>query len=126
MKLTIDRSKWFRGKGSQSSMLLRDDGHMCCLGFLGRACGASKKQMLNVSDPSTAHDVSWPRKLCTTNGKLSVIGESLVAINDVDNYYISGLPRETAIAAMMKSVGVHVTFVDSLPKKKPARNRSKK
>ena len=31
--LTIDRSKWARGKNNGLSALLNDDGNMCCLGF---------------------------------------------------------------------------------------------
>lgn len=50
IKLTVDRSRWFRGRGlgqgsslivslhhSDSALKPEDQGKMCCLGFLGCA-----------------------------------------------------------------------------------------
>lgn len=49
MKLKIDRSKWLRGGPGR---LLDEAGMMCCLGFLGKACGINKADMLHVGQPS--------------------------------------------------------------------------
>ena len=51
IKLTIDRQKWYRGK-IQGSMLLRDDGRMCCLGFACLAKGVPREQILHRGTPS--------------------------------------------------------------------------
>jgi len=45
MKLTIDRSKWWRGNGSRDSALSNKAKKMCCLGFLSLACGYSEEDI---------------------------------------------------------------------------------
>lgn len=55
MKVTIDRTKWYRGKGSSTSRLLvdasTDRGKMCCLGFVCLALGASENDILGKQMP---------------------------------------------------------------------------
>lgn len=49
---TVKRSKWLRGEGHGNSYLLRpNDGKMCCLGFLGIACGAEKEDIFDNENP---------------------------------------------------------------------------
>lgn len=57
--LTIDRSKWLRGKrdgaGEQASSFLCDwQGHMCCLGFDAVARGCDPKALTGVPSPISA------------------------------------------------------------------------
>jgi len=49
MKFTVDRSKWYRGKGESQSALLRSDDQRCCIGFVGQQCGVPDIHMLNYS-----------------------------------------------------------------------------
>ena len=56
--LRISLSKWIRGSvedpdvGHGESKLLRDDGHMCCLGFYCKQnLGIKKKNLLEVISP---------------------------------------------------------------------------
>lgn len=48
MKLVIDRSQWYRGKGSEYSVLLDGDGMKCCVGFHALACGVDKGHLLGT------------------------------------------------------------------------------
>jgi hypothetical protein len=50
--LTIDRSKWRRGRlGTGSPKLLNEAGFMCCLGFEALACGLTPEQIINANYP---------------------------------------------------------------------------
>ena len=58
MKLVIERSKWYRGKGDKDSRLLvtkslvpEDNGKMCCLGFCALMLGVPKEYIENVGMP---------------------------------------------------------------------------
>jgi len=104
-KIIIERSKWFVGDPYSSCLLGsesatgRDDSKMCCLGFLGEACGISKDSMYKRSLPK--HTLSWeltiwPEELFTpcndAYADITAIGkyyynswqEVLAAINDAD------------------------------------------
>ena len=53
-KLTIDRTKWGRGKGSEDSLLLRpSNGKMCCLGFLSLHVGLSEEDISFEKTPDS-------------------------------------------------------------------------
>src|SRR3954462_4130148 len=52
-EFTVKRSKWHRGQGAKGSKLLRDDGTMCCVGFLSKACGASDAEIINRNTIAT-------------------------------------------------------------------------
>lgn len=55
MKLTIVRSKWLRGKPT-NSMLLNCNGDMCCLGFLSIAQGFTEQEIKGVQTPADLID----------------------------------------------------------------------
>lgn len=64
--LTISRKRWLTAKDVNEdkalfSMLYRPkDRKMCCLGFLGRACGAKVSELANKGSPSDVKQVNWP------------------------------------------------------------------
>ena len=61
---TINRKKWLRGEGDDDSRLLRStDNKMCCLGFLGKACGISSACLSGRGMPNTIRMPEWPRSL---------------------------------------------------------------
>lgn len=65
-KLTINRKKWFRGRGSDQSALRCRDGRQCCLGFLGSACGFTARDLNDVGLPEATcepagHARMWPK-----------------------------------------------------------------
>lgn len=129
MKLTIDRSTWLRGEGPNASRLLREaDGKMCCVGFLGLACGLTKEQLLEKTTvaqlvktaaykPSPEHPVSLDdmyRPHFDFVRGLTVAANSDVA-NDLynanDETLISEATRETSLAVLFAKIGVEVEFV---------------
>ncbi len=50
MKFIVDRRTWFRGQGSDESLLLNRDGQRCCIGFVGAQCGINDTLLLGIPD----------------------------------------------------------------------------
>lgn len=115
-KLVIDRSRWLRGEGGHTSALLRSvDRKMCCLGFLGLACGVPPDHMEGWADPSTASHPAWPLWISDDGGVTQqdhVVNE-LVRLNDVEA--IPDAEREACLARVFASHGVEVEFIDGDP-----------
>ena len=107
MKLIIKRSKWCRGNKNLStegdSMLLTDEGTMCCLGFLALECGLARDEIENVSEPkelSGAAKQKWP--------KHTDLVSQLIIANDATR--LSEVARENKIKRLMAQAGVEVIF----------------
>jgi hypothetical protein len=121
MKLIIDRSKWYRGKGSAHSRLkLSSVEQYCCLGQLGLACGYTDNEL---------NDLDSPWNLVYNNGygirgvfdKLvlekedlerdnSPICKHLMHIND--NKILSGEDREKELIKKFAEIDVQVEFIN--------------
>lgn len=91
-ELVISRAGWLRGgtlkPGQTSELLSRVDGRMCCLGFLGRACGLRKSEIEDLGLPSAvAHSVitKWPSEF------VEVIEEEGVGVGAVNTSLCVGL-----------------------------------
>lgn len=116
IKLTIVRSRWARGGINGPSRMLNDHGNLCCLGFLGRACGYPDYLLQRRPDPVSVvraqlhTQCSFPKGLLTDGDCLTDIGHSLVNAND--NPTLAEDVREEHIASLMTEIGVEVTFVD--------------
>lgn len=117
MKVVIDRDKWARGKMDTALLLPPggpNGGHMCCLGFLAIACGASYEDMLvNVSSPMHVPEIAWPEAIAPIldDGWWSnpTIVRSLMSVNDDED--IDEQQREQTLADMFRVAGVEVEFV---------------
>lgn len=106
MKLTIDRTRWYRGKSAVDSALLRDDGTMCCLGFLGLACEIPAAALLARKTPlrvNEAYRHMWPADIFGRH--LS----TLLSLNDRVN--LSDRDREDRLIKEFHEIGVEVEFV---------------
>lgn len=103
-QVIVKRSKWYRGKGSEDSYLLLRGGKMCCIGFLARAFGCTRKDILlkNVIEYVPSQE-SWS---LTHDRTLSKCYD----INDDDT--ITEAKRERELKALGKKMGVQFTFVD--------------
>ncbi len=116
MNFTVNRPEWYRGNGPDSS-LLTSTGSMCCLGFLGRACGISKDELLSRGAPA---DVShpedrakWPRGLihqAPTGTEDSMLCVEIIRVND--NVELAELDRETQLTELFAKIGLTVVFTD--------------
>lgn len=140
--LTINRNRWFRGRGSDGSQLLTDEGQMCCLGFLARACGIPANEILDRATPEELFDHDayplvegdprWYKKVEQSPfielvGDLhtpdnSDICEKLMEVNDslsdeCPDYSdgISERVREKTIKQLMRKIGIKVTYTGTKP-----------
>ena len=114
MKLKINRKRWFRGKGSEESKLLRaEDRKMCCLGFYLRACGVSVRGLTDETLPSDMlEDV--PKKarwLLKKTNEFENSSDCQYLIDQNDTEELNELTREKRIAARFQKHGVDVEFV---------------
>lgn len=111
-KLVIDRSRWYRGQGAEGSRLIREeDGKMCCLGFLGLACGIPAEHLQGYLTPSAVapkHIGKWPTGLFI-GGTLSTTCELLMHRNDAPAYLPS--VREELLQEAFETIGIEVEFV---------------
>lgn len=111
---TINREEWYRGKGSQTSMLLlSQEKKKCCVGFFALACGFSEDQ---ISDVDT-----FEKLICQENaeGQEEEMFEGIIEYpNSIfDELYLENdVPgreepkREKAIRQLFKKLGVKVRF----------------
>lgn len=120
MKLTIDRDKWLRGTGDGALYL---GGAMCCLGFLGRACGIGVEDLYGIGCPSGLQDgqakkhrkvwelmnnsLETPRKVL--DDLASDVEAIFIAIND--STLIGDKKRERLLTKEFAKIGVEVEFV---------------
>lgn len=119
-KLKIDRAIWCRGNinlsSSGESQLLTDNGTMCCLGFVGVACGIKEKDLFDVADPFDL--TGKAKKIWPTDDDNYHAGDIL---NDLlyenDNPNITEKKREVRIINLMKRAGVKVTFYGKTPRR---------
>lgn len=127
MKVVIDRSMWYRGLGDSGSALRRrSDGKMCCLGFVGIACGYTPEQISGMSTPddvlnfgqghvrAPAETSKWPEALAAKtmfdNGwGDTALTNSLITVND--SLTMGDDEREKRIGNLLASAGVEVEFV---------------
>jgi hypothetical protein len=122
MKLVIDRKRWLRGVDVPQSTLRNSEGHMCCLGFFGLACGIAAEDLLDNACPSDLPDKGWPPWLLTssthdeedgyevTRIKDSAAGSDLMEVND--GHYDEEPKREALIAELFAKHGVEVEFTN--------------
>lgn len=117
MELTIERSRWLRGKQSQSGLLV--DGKMCCLGFLCKKLGATDESMEGISMPNdeTCRFKSTLPEWLQSDG-IFYKGYELIT-NDVelaakhnDSANLSDHEREVLIADLFARHDIQVKFVE--------------
>ena len=119
MNLTIRRKKWLRGSMDLNGGILRNtSGSMCCLGFLGKACGLKNEDMLYK--PDLTYFLSYqPFRLSENTMKkfkakmpkkfTERIETQLIKVNDT-----TGMPlkeRELKITKLMKKLNINVKFI---------------
>jgi len=105
-QFTVKRSSWLRGCEGR---LLKKNGHKCCLGFLGQACGISNKVLLSHGSPlglAYQHPETknhWPEGLIDNE-------DELICINDAED--ITDRQREKELKSEFKVIGINVKFID--------------
>lgn len=122
--LTIDRKTWARGGRGGQSALLNADGNMCCLGFLGKACGAQDSK-LDVAMPSDTGvtdarvtywsnlaNILWPTELFEHHDSGHFVSSDLERhISDInDDVTIDDAERESKLRPLFKKIGYRLEF----------------
>lgn len=126
MDLKIIRKRWVRGGFNGRSYMRNDHGNMCCLGFLGRACGYSDDDLHGFSDPwdvmiSAGRNLFPKGTFYSISGFTGETSESeklrqtelitrIISVNDSRKF--EEKDREAEITRLMRSLDVDVTFED--------------
>lgn len=130
---TVDRSTWINGQMKQiyenagldrpNSMLLNDQGQMCCLGFYAQACGIPRNKLDGVASPESVNigvEVALKRfgpiveSGAGWSGFMnSELASDLMAANDKGA--VSPKRREQRIARLFKKGGIKVKFIGEYP-----------
>ena len=116
LSFIVKRPLWYRGQHFHASALVRADNRMCCVGFLGLACGLSARSMLNIP---TAHRVEspteqakWPAAF--QQSEAPVYGLTSVAeiyqVNDSPR--LSEEEREAKLTTLFDKLNITITFED--------------
>ena len=121
-KFVVIRDKWARGRTNVSSELLNIMGNMCCLGFLGKACGYNDEDLKQV--PSPGYIVyeyidgkvlsKFPSSLVMLDAKHpfecrdTPACRNLMKINDDEE--ISDQEREKLLTEKFLEIGIEVEF----------------
>jgi hypothetical protein len=122
-KVTIDRSKWLRGEGSEASMLLREsDGKMCCLGQVLLALGKTKQQIAGLEAPGCSRRGEYPAGMGTPLLEPAVYNPhkmvSTTATADAmeanDDMSTDDAYKERYLTPLLASMGIDITFVDKV------------
>jgi hypothetical protein len=115
-EFTIDRSKWYRGKGPRASRLLNQEGQMCCLGFFAKACSIADVDILNRSTPADVpnnKNQDWENTLIYGHrdgeSGMNFTATRLMIINDYPHH--TDQTREEKIINEFAYHGIIVKFV---------------
>ena len=117
----VDRETWIRG-GVGESLLRREDGHQCCLGFFLRSCGLLKKDILAAYSPKDLLESSTKKTdfLFNENYDNSPQTYSLMEAND-SKY--SDAKIEKKLKKLFAENKVRITFKG---KRRPTNNEMSK
>ncbi len=114
--LVIDRKRWARGGNGGASALLNNEGNMCCLGFLGKACGAPANRLLERSLPSDtkteSHEFGYWSNLANIPWPKGIEfkpEDDIAALND--DIILTDEERESALKPLFLKLGYRLKFV---------------
>lgn len=112
-KLVIDRRLWYRANGATTSLLLRRDGRMCCLGFYSLACGVPVDDIRGVDEPSSLIDAATGTKLPE---RMSWLRHQRTDMNSDDSIALQNINDETGDEEKIKELFAkhdeEVVFID--------------
>lgn len=109
-RLVIPREKW----GSGAMLISKpypdeDDGKMCCLGHLAKACGSPDRDLRNYGMPTTSVEARYPKAFKTSHPATDWGAQHLAAeINDSKT--MSGPEKERKLKILFGSRGIKLEF----------------
>lgn len=113
MDFTIDRKTWRSGNNSPThtgegeTMLLNEEGYMCCLGQCLRQIDPNA-ELLNKYAPSSLSNIKSP--FVNNQAKNTALSTKAIMINDNGTTTIP--KREADLIALFKSHGHTLVFID--------------
>src|SRR5579863_7633544 len=112
MKFIVDRQKWYRGHGQDTSRLLLPDGQRCCIGFVGQQSGISDADLINMpSIASTSVAEKFPAWMQTPNAQ-----DIHRAYNINDSRRLTYVERELQLKALFSKHGDEIEFISVIEK----------
>lgn len=116
-KLTIDRGRWANGGNTGrpavgTTMLLNEQGNMCCLGFACNAAGVPKDHLKGLGIPSqlirSLHSLALDQ--------IASIEYEAISLNDSPDAH--PMTREAQLKRLFSRVGIELKFEGSSRKLK--------
>lgn len=106
--LVIEESKWAQGG---NSLLLDDEGKMCCLGFLGKACCATDGQLKSIGSPAgTSFSVKWVPGLIDANASFNtILCQEIISTNDDPSITLE--QRKEKLRPLFEKIGITLRFI---------------
>jgi len=113
-EFTVERSKWYRGKGTSYTALqvtggpAVDHGKMCCVGFLGKSCGLDETTLKQNAILTYIPEV-------LSNDKLKALAQNIhkSGIYEInDSNWLGPIERENQLIEEFDKLGIKLTFVD--------------
>lgn len=118
LKVTIDRSKWSRGRPSS---LANGMGEMCALGFVCTSLNIPKEHITGIGTPTTLANYfpQYKKRLGQNNllvcrGNAAITSEaatSVISTNDSNN--ISEQEREERLIKLFDKLNIQLKFINS-------------
>jgi hypothetical protein len=111
--LVIDRKMWWRGHSDNSALVMNyyETNKMCCLGFLGKACGIKVGDMAGIVTPHDSEQTyvwkKWPAWVNVEVGDSPWV-KTAVKIND--NEKCTEALREKKLITHFAKNGVKLSF----------------
>lgn len=113
---TIDRSKWRCGgdiepRGLGTTMMLNQEGFMCCLGQIGRQLGCPDEEMLHCGEPWECGEYfvledEWGCPEDLWHGKFLY---EAIKINDSEE--LTDIQRERSLERLAEQYGLRIDFI---------------
>ncbi len=110
-KFVVDRRTWYRGFGRDESMLLREDGKRCCIGFVAKQCGVADAYIENIGAISVLNPedrAKFPIWMKTTSKMQNGTLQEAYIIND--DKYMDDVEREQRLKALFAKYGDEIVF----------------
>ena len=105
-KLVIDRSKWrCHNHGLGATLLLNQEGFMCCLGQVSKQLGASDEQIRWHASPCKS---KFQHPLLVDGVADTKLSNKAIEINDAE--YYDDVSREQKLVELFADAGVEIVF----------------
>lgn len=124
-ELKIDRAKWTGVDRDipgwrDDNALVTKDGRMCCLGFLGAACGITDKTMRDKGMPDDLggrNNSKWPKAFRPSENEEYHTGPMWRAASLNDKPEMPLKEKERKLKLLFKENGIKLTFHGSAKRK---------